>query len=318
MADIIQMRGDIESNWQSVNPILVQRELAFTLDTTPIKMKIGNGVTPWNGLTYFAGLNGSNGDNGIGIVSASIDLSGHLLITLTDSTIIDVGLVKGANGTNGVSITGANIDGSGHLILTFSDSSTIDAGVAKGADGTGIGDMLKTVYDTNDDGIVNHATDLAIGNRTLTDATLLSSYSGNLTTLLTGIISLQKLVTGKSDARTAPAKSLESLNNQQWIQQFILANPTTAGQIITIPLCRNGTMATTDFYCIGTPSTATTITVKQGVTTVGTISISASGKSTLTYSATVTGTSDDLFTYTVSGDGLSTCQILCNQKWVNR
>lgn len=41
-------------------------------------------------------------------------------------------------GTAGLSVVSATIDESGHLILTMSDSSTIDAGTAKGAPGGGV------------------------------------------------------------------------------------------------------------------------------------------------------------------------------------
>ena len=44
----------------------------------------------------------------------------------------------GDQGPAGTSITGATIDESGHLILTLSDASTIDAGTAKGAPGGGV------------------------------------------------------------------------------------------------------------------------------------------------------------------------------------
>lgn len=41
----------------------------------------------------------------------------------------------GPAGADGVSVTGASINGSGHLIITLSAGGPIDAGVAKGADG---------------------------------------------------------------------------------------------------------------------------------------------------------------------------------------
>lgn len=63
----------------------------------------------------------------------------------------------GTNGTNGISVTGAAINASGHLILTLSSGSTIDAGLAKGADGQGSGDMLKSTYDTTNNGVVDNA-----------------------------------------------------------------------------------------------------------------------------------------------------------------
>ena len=53
MADIIQIRNDVEANWVSANPILAQGELAITTDTTPKKIKIGDGTSNWSNLVYF-------------------------------------------------------------------------------------------------------------------------------------------------------------------------------------------------------------------------------------------------------------------------
>ena len=106
--------------------------------------------------------------------------------------------------------------------------------------------------------------------------------------------------------------------NLPWTEKFILFNPANAYDSPSLPLSRNGTMATMDFHVQGTSASATTITVKQGATTVGTISISTVGKTTLVFGTAITGTMDDLFSYTVGGAGLSACVVTCNQKWVNR
>lgn len=85
---------------------------------------------------------GPAGADGLSITTATIDGSGHLILTLSDASTVDAGVAKGADGAtgatgaDGVSVTGASIDGSGHLILTLSSGATVDAGVAKGADGT--------------------------------------------------------------------------------------------------------------------------------------------------------------------------------------
>ena len=93
-----------------------------------------------------------------GLSSATINAGGELILTLSDNTQINVGVVVGATGpagaagadgaagaagtngttgtngtngttgTNGVSVTGANVNSNGNLILTLSDSSTINAG----------------------------------------------------------------------------------------------------------------------------------------------------------------------------------------------
>ena len=111
---------------------------------------------------------GSGGGSGVHVTGAEIDASGHLIITLSDTSTIDAGTAKGANGTtfipavstagvltwtndgdmenpspvtiNGVSVTNAAINSSGHLIITLSNGNTIDAGlVTSGAGATDSG-----------------------------------------------------------------------------------------------------------------------------------------------------------------------------------
>lgn len=49
----IQLRRDTIANWTSVNPILAQGEVGLELDTG--KIKIGDGSTAWNSLSYSLG-----------------------------------------------------------------------------------------------------------------------------------------------------------------------------------------------------------------------------------------------------------------------
>jgi hypothetical protein len=53
MAQQIQIRRDIAANWTSANPILAQGEMG--LETNTNKVKIGDGTTAWNSLSYFGG-----------------------------------------------------------------------------------------------------------------------------------------------------------------------------------------------------------------------------------------------------------------------
>lgn len=56
MLSIIKPRGDIKSNWESANPILRMREWGIEWETTvgvgEVKIKIGDGITPWLTLDY--------------------------------------------------------------------------------------------------------------------------------------------------------------------------------------------------------------------------------------------------------------------------
>lgn len=109
------------------------------------------------------------------INSATVNASGHLVLTTTDGTSIDTGKVTG---NDGVSVTGATIDAQYHLILTLSDGSTKDAGYCRGASGAGTGDMLASDYDSGGavkaaGGIAAYSTPKAI------DVTLSSSGWSN-------------------------------------------------------------------------------------------------------------------------------------------
>jgi len=55
MAVTIQLRRDTTTNWSSKNPILHEGEIGY--DTSAKLFKIGNGLTAWNDLTYFANNN---------------------------------------------------------------------------------------------------------------------------------------------------------------------------------------------------------------------------------------------------------------------
>ena len=53
MAYRIQFRRDTSTNWGSNNPILLQGEFGYELDTG--FAKIGDGSSTWDQLTYFGG-----------------------------------------------------------------------------------------------------------------------------------------------------------------------------------------------------------------------------------------------------------------------
>jgi hypothetical protein len=50
MAVKLQLRGDTAAAWTAANPILAEREFAIEMDTK--KMKVGDGTTAWNSLSY--------------------------------------------------------------------------------------------------------------------------------------------------------------------------------------------------------------------------------------------------------------------------
>jgi hypothetical protein len=117
----------------------------LTVPTNRGRVKVYAGTDGVPTVEIGGGLPGTPGDDGadgVSVTGASINGSGHLILTLSSGGPIDAGVAKGADGTDGTdgtdgrSVTGASIDGSGHLILTFSSApSPVDLGDVTGADG---------------------------------------------------------------------------------------------------------------------------------------------------------------------------------------
>lgn len=69
VAQRMWQRRDTAANWTSVNPTLNAGEIGFQIDPgQPIKMKVGNGTSPWVGLSEFNYLN-------VGAQQASTELT---------------------------------------------------------------------------------------------------------------------------------------------------------------------------------------------------------------------------------------------------
>ena len=96
----------------------------------------GNSIAPPAGAAWFdIGL--VRGNDGVGIVSATVTASRRLVVVLTDGTVIDAGSVGGSagGGGDGVWIVSAKVNPSGHLIVTLSDGEVLDAGYVVGPPG---------------------------------------------------------------------------------------------------------------------------------------------------------------------------------------
>lgn len=145
-------------------------------------------------------ITGGSGGSGVGVQSAAVNGSGHLILTLTDSSTLDAGSVvgpqgatgatgtqgavgatgatgatgaagakgdtgpqglQGLQGLQGVGIAGATINGSGHLILTKTDSTTIDAGAVGSVTGatalSGLSDVDESTAPTDGQALVYNA-----------------------------------------------------------------------------------------------------------------------------------------------------------------
>ena len=178
------------------------------------------------------------------VTGAEIDASGHLIITLSDTSTIDAGTargangatfvpavsesgvlswtnngnlenpspvtIKGADGTNGVSVTNATINASGRLIITLSNGNTVDAGlVSSGGSGGGTGADgvgIQSIVKTSTSGLVDTYTITLTNGGTYT-FTVTNGANGNDGTTFT--------------------PSVDSAGNLSWTNDGGKANPQT-------------------------------------------------------------------------------------------
>lgn len=73
-----QFRRGLADNWRKNNPILAQGEPGFERDT--YRLKIGDGVTAWNNLSYFGGSGVLRRDNDYNYDAEYIPLNGEVLL----------------------------------------------------------------------------------------------------------------------------------------------------------------------------------------------------------------------------------------------
>jgi hypothetical protein len=119
--------------------------------TGPAGAKGDTGDTGAKGDTGNTGATGSTGETGVGVSTATVNGSGRLIITKTDSSTVDAGSVigpqgqqgatgntgaPGATGPQGVSVYQAVVDGDGNLIVTLDDATQLNAGSVVGPQGS--------------------------------------------------------------------------------------------------------------------------------------------------------------------------------------
>ena len=93
-----------------------------------------------NALADNSSSGGSDSDEKtcISIIKSEINSNGELILTYSDNTVVNLGVVVGAKGDpgkDGKSITSTEINANGELVLTYSDGSTANVGAVVGAKG---------------------------------------------------------------------------------------------------------------------------------------------------------------------------------------
>lgn len=159
----IQVRRGTASQWTSTNPVLAAGELGFESDTN--KLKIGNGSSAWNSLSYIA--TGAAGT--VTSITAGTGLSGG---TITNTGTIALSTpVSVANGGTGISSFGSGVA----TWLGTPSSANLAAAVT---DETGSGALVFGTSPT-----ISGAT---LTNAIITQALLTPSFSANAYTLVLG------------------------------------------------------------------------------------------------------------------------------------
>ena len=232
--------------------------------TNPVQNKVLKAYIDAKVAEGGGGSGGTGGGTGVSVTGAEIDASGHLILTLSDTSTIDAGTAKGANGvtfvpavssagvlswtndgnltnpapvtikgangangtngtngTDGVSVTNATINASGHLILTLSNSNTIDAGLVSSGGGSGGGSAgadgvgIQSITKTSTSGLVDTYT------ITLTNG---GTYTFTVTNGANGANGTDG-ADGDDGATFTP--SVDSAGNLSWTNDGGLANPQT-------------------------------------------------------------------------------------------
>jgi hypothetical protein len=97
MAYRIQFRRDTSTNWESNNPILLQGEFGYELDTG--FAKIGDGSSTWDQLTYFGGT-GPTGPIGLTGPTGATGVTGSIGVTGSTGPSVS-SLAPGSSGATG-------------------------------------------------------------------------------------------------------------------------------------------------------------------------------------------------------------------------
>lgn len=91
MAVRIKLRRDVNADWVADNPILAEGEIGIVTNAASddVKMKIGDGTTAWNALSFFDPGNAGAAWGGItGTLSSQTDLQTALNLKAIDSAVV--------------------------------------------------------------------------------------------------------------------------------------------------------------------------------------------------------------------------------------
>lgn len=80
-------------------------------------------------------------EDGVSVTGVSVNSSNHLIVTYSDETSDDAGIVPTVKGDDGRSVNSIKINDKEHLIITYSDGTTEDAGKISGGGSGGSAEL---------------------------------------------------------------------------------------------------------------------------------------------------------------------------------
>ncbi len=148
MANRIQYRRDVASQWTSENPVLAVGEPGYETDTGNVK--IGDGTTSWTSLGYSGG--GGGGSGTVTSVDTGTNLSGGPITT--SGTITMAADLTGVNSVTSANNTPLDIIAQGGTLTLQTDNSN-SAVISKGTESEGklevdrlvSGNVVNSIYD---------------------------------------------------------------------------------------------------------------------------------------------------------------------------
>jgi len=220
------------------------------------------GIQGATGATGTAGATGPAGANGVGITTATVNGTGKLIITKTDSTTVDAGSVvgptgatgatgaqgpQGATGATGLGIYSVVVDGSGNLQVTLTDATTVNAGSTVGPQGPqgAAGPAGRAI--ANGGVVVDAGGNLQV---TLTDGTTINAgkvvgpQGSTGATGATGAQGIQGVI-GATGATGATGTSYTVNGKVGSVQVYGLGNTTQGGYDLEVDLSNKANKLTT-------------------------------------------------------------------------
>lgn len=113
----VQHRRAYADKWVEKDPVLLEGEIGFEIDTN--KIKIGNGINSWTNLEYLTGSGGGGAANTVTDYRSSFEADGYIysgfLLNTTPTIIRTVDNTE----ETAQSVTDLETDWANRLILTY-------------------------------------------------------------------------------------------------------------------------------------------------------------------------------------------------------